>query len=128
MKNTGTVVHSALGTVDRTKGEFRKVQAFSDALGYYLASTKVSDAVNVFYTDLHEHIGKVAKEDSAKYISVLKTYKDPGDKEPFIDFMQKKYAEMLKSEITLYKEAQTNEFPINLTEKNEKSKNSSLKH
>ncbi|MDR3350127.1 MAG: Fic family protein [Prevotellaceae bacterium] len=48
MKNTGQIVTSALGVVDGTKGEFRKVQAYSEALGYYLAPSKIPDAVNTF--------------------------------------------------------------------------------
>jgi Fic family protein len=46
MKHTGEIVTSALGVVDGTKGEFRKVQAFSDALGFYLAPTKIAEAVS----------------------------------------------------------------------------------
>ena len=46
MRNTGEVINSALGTVDGTKGDFRKVQAFSDALGYYSAPTEITDAVD----------------------------------------------------------------------------------
>ncbi|MDR1544675.1 MAG: Fic family protein [Prevotellaceae bacterium] len=56
MKNTGQIVSSALGTVDGTKGEFRKVQAYSEALGYYLAPSKIPEAVNAFCSDVQKQM------------------------------------------------------------------------
>jgi Fic family protein len=56
MKHTGEIVNSALGVVDGTKGEFRKVQAFSNALGYYLAPVKIPDAVNDFCVEIREQM------------------------------------------------------------------------
>ena len=56
MANTGEVVNSALGTVDGTKGEFRKVQAFSEALGYYYAPQKIQDAVDVYCEKAQKHM------------------------------------------------------------------------
>jgi Fic family protein len=56
MKHTGEIVNSALGVVDGTKGEFRKVQAFSNALGYYLAPAKIPDAVNDFCAEIREQM------------------------------------------------------------------------
>jgi Fic family protein len=154
MKSTGEVVNSALGTVDGTKGEFRKVQAFSDALGYYLAPTKIVKAVDDFCTDLQQQmsgnvsleqalqlsfeaqarlilihpwqdgnkrtsrllsnyiqrhfdlpLGKVAKEDSLTYLTLLKEYKDSGDVTPFVNFMVVRYDEQLQAEIELYQQS-----------------------
>ncbi|MDR1182358.1 MAG: Fic family protein [Bacteroidales bacterium] len=56
MKNTGEIVHSALGTVDGTKGEFRKVQALSQYLGYYLAPTKIDAAVDAFCAEAQQYM------------------------------------------------------------------------
>jgi Fic family protein len=56
MKNTGQIVSSALGTVDGTKGEFRKVQAYSEALGYYLAPSKIPEAVNTFCLEVQKQM------------------------------------------------------------------------
>jgi Fic family protein len=56
MKHTGQVVSSALGTIDGTKGEFRKVQAYSEALGYYLAPSKIPEAVNTFCSEVQKQM------------------------------------------------------------------------
>jgi Fic family protein len=59
MKDTGEIVHSALGTVDGTKGEFRKVQALSQYLGYYLAPTKIDAAVDEFCAEVQQYMQAV---------------------------------------------------------------------
>ncbi|MDR0723946.1 MAG: Fic family protein [Endomicrobium sp.] len=56
MKHTGQIISSALGIVDGTKGEFRKVQAFSEALGYYLAPSKISNAINIFCNETQKQL------------------------------------------------------------------------
>jgi Fic family protein len=56
MKNTGQIVNSALGTVDGTTGAFRKVQVHSEALGYYLAPTKVPAAMDEFCKELQQQM------------------------------------------------------------------------
>jgi Fic family protein len=67
MKHTGQIVSSALGVVDGTKGEFRKVQAFSEALGYYLAPSKIPDAVNGFCAELQKQMSaSLSIEDALK--------------------------------------------------------------
>jgi Fic family protein len=48
MASTGQIVNSALGTVDGRTGEFRLVNAFSEALGYYTSPQKIPEAVNNF--------------------------------------------------------------------------------
>ncbi len=40
LKNTGQLINSVMETSDGTNGEFRLVQAFSEALGYYLDPKK----------------------------------------------------------------------------------------
>ncbi len=52
MKNTGQLVNSALGESDGSKGEFRLTQAFSEALGYYLAPLKIPSATGMFCNDI----------------------------------------------------------------------------
>ena len=52
MKNTGQIVNSVMGTSDGTKGEFRLVQAFSQALGYYLDPKKIPSAVELLCEEI----------------------------------------------------------------------------
>ncbi|OAV70464.1 Protein involved in cell division [Bacteroidales bacterium Barb4] len=47
MAGTGTIVNNALGIDGRT-GTFRLVNAFSEALGYYLDAPKIPAAVRIF--------------------------------------------------------------------------------
>jgi Fic family protein len=48
MASTGQTVSSALGTVDGRTGNFRLVNAFSEALGYYTDPQKLESAVSAF--------------------------------------------------------------------------------
>ena len=52
MKNTGQLVNSALGESDGRKGEFRLTQAFSEALGYYLAPQKIPTATEMLCNEI----------------------------------------------------------------------------
>jgi Fic family protein len=68
MKHTGEIISSALGVVDGTKGEFRKVQAFSNALGYYLAPTKIPGAVNDFCEEVQKQMNiNLSSVDALKF-------------------------------------------------------------
>ncbi|GHU94967.1 hypothetical protein FACS1894156_3870 [Bacteroidia bacterium] len=166
MKNTGKIVNSALGTVDGTTGAFRKVQVHSEALGYYLAPTKVPAAMDEFCRDLQQQmlqklspaealtlsfttqakliiihpwqdgnkrtsrlvsnyiqryfgipLGKLNKEDSNEYLTCLHEFKYNENIEPFCSFMQTKYVEMLKQEITDFKQGQKWDLPKTLPNK-----------
>jgi Fic family protein len=48
MASTGQTVSNALGTVDGKTGNFRLVNAFSEALGYYTDPQKIPTAVDAF--------------------------------------------------------------------------------
>ncbi|MDR0413123.1 MAG: Fic family protein [Dysgonamonadaceae bacterium] len=48
MASTGQTVSSALGTVDGKTGNFRLVNAFSEALGYYTDPQKIQTAIDAF--------------------------------------------------------------------------------
>ncbi|MDR1737590.1 MAG: Fic family protein, partial [Candidatus Symbiothrix sp.] len=48
MASTGAVVSSAMGTVDGRTGNFRLVNAFSEALGYYSNPQKIQESVSAF--------------------------------------------------------------------------------
>ena len=56
MAGTGTIVNNVLGTVDGRKGDFRLVNAFSEALGYYLDAPKVPEAVGVFCEEFNRQL------------------------------------------------------------------------
>ena len=63
MAQTGAVVNNALGTVDGRKGDFRLVNAFSEALGYYLDAPKISGAIDSFCEEFNKLIVKNNKTD-----------------------------------------------------------------
>jgi len=56
MAETGAVVSNALGTVDGRKGDFRLVNAFSEALGYYLDAPKIPKAVSIFCEEFNRQM------------------------------------------------------------------------
>ena len=56
MAGTGTVVNNILGTVDGKKGDFRLVNAFSEALGYYLNAPKIPEAVSAFCEEFNRQM------------------------------------------------------------------------
>lgn len=56
MTGTGTIVNNALGTVDGRTGEFRLVNAFSEALGYYLDAPKIPAAVKVYCEEFNRQM------------------------------------------------------------------------
>ena len=56
MAETGTVVNNVLGTVDGKKGDFRLVNAFSEALGYYLDARKIPEAVLLFCEEFNRQM------------------------------------------------------------------------
>ena len=56
MAGTGAVVNHVLGTVDGRKGDFRLVNAFSEALGYYLDAPKIPDAVSIFCEEFNRQM------------------------------------------------------------------------
>lgn len=56
MTETGAVVSNALGTVDGRKGEYRLVNAFSEALGYYLDAKKIPEAVEKFCDEFNRQM------------------------------------------------------------------------
>lgn len=66
MSQTGAVVHNALGTVDREKGDFRLVNAFSDALGYYLEASKIPRAVDLFCKEYEMQLQTNNKTDALR--------------------------------------------------------------
>ena len=63
MAGTGTVVNNILGTVDGKKGDFRLVNAFSEALGYYLDAPKIPKAVSVFCEEFNKQMKADRKMD-----------------------------------------------------------------
>jgi Fic family protein len=66
MAQTGEVVNNALGTVDGKKGDFRLVNAFSEALGYYLDAPKIPDAVNLFCDEFNKQLKSDNKMDTLR--------------------------------------------------------------
>ena len=56
MANTGFVRNTITGTVDGTKGEFRKASAMSEALGYYVEYTKIPTLVNAFCFEINRQL------------------------------------------------------------------------
>lgn len=56
MAETGAIVNSALGKVDGRKGDFRLVNAFSEALGYYLNAQKITEAVNMYCEEFNRQM------------------------------------------------------------------------
>ena len=63
MAGTGTIVNNVLGTVDGRKGDFRLVNAFSEALGYYLNAPKIPEAVDVFCEEFNRQMKTNNKTD-----------------------------------------------------------------
>lgn len=66
MAATGATVNSALGSVDGRKGDFRLVNAFSEALGYYLDARKIPDAVALFCKEFNRQMETDNKTDILK--------------------------------------------------------------
>ena len=58
MANTAQIVSNIKGTVDGRTGAFRLVNAFSEALGYYLDPDKIEDAVNRFCSHYNDALSK----------------------------------------------------------------------
>jgi Fic family protein len=56
MANTGIIRNTTSGTVDGTKGEFRKSSAMSEALGYYAEYSKIPSLVNTFCSEINRQI------------------------------------------------------------------------
>jgi Fic family protein len=56
MAATGAIVSNALGTVDGRQGTFRLVNAFSEALGYYLDARKIPEAVHAFCNEFNRQM------------------------------------------------------------------------
>ncbi|GHV58509.1 hypothetical protein FACS1894182_11120 [Bacteroidia bacterium] len=56
MAETGAIVNNALGTMDGKKGDFRLVNAYSDALGYYLDAPKIPDAILLFCAEFNKQM------------------------------------------------------------------------
>jgi Fic family protein len=56
MAFTGQLVNSALGVVDGKTSDFRLVNAFSEALGYYLEPLKIPKAVDNYCTTCNERL------------------------------------------------------------------------
>jgi len=56
MAETGTVVSNVLGIIDGRRGDFRLVNAFSDALGYYLDAPKIPEAVRIFCEEFNRQM------------------------------------------------------------------------
>jgi len=63
MTGTGTIVNNVLGTVDGKKGDFRLVNAFSEALGYYLDAPKILNAVSAFCEEFNRQMKTDNKTD-----------------------------------------------------------------
>jgi len=63
MAETGTIVSNVLGTVDGRKGDFRLVNAFSEALGYYLDAPKIPKAVSAFCEEFNRQMKTNNKTD-----------------------------------------------------------------
>lgn len=57
--NTGEIVNSALGTVDSASGNYRLVNAFSDALGYYSDPSKISSYTDEFCKSFNHEFEKI---------------------------------------------------------------------
>jgi Fic family protein len=56
MANTGIIRNMITGTVDGTKGEFRKASAMSEALGYYVEYSKIPALLNIFCAEINRQI------------------------------------------------------------------------
>jgi len=56
MAHTGIIRNTIAGTVDGTKGEFRKASAMSEALGYYAEYSKIPALVNTFCSEINRQI------------------------------------------------------------------------
>ena len=56
MAHTGIIRNTITGTVDGTKGKFRKASAMSEALGYYAEYSKIPALVNTFCAEINRQI------------------------------------------------------------------------
>ena len=56
MTHTGIIKNTITGTVDGTKGEFRKASAMSEALEYNAECNKIPSLVNTFCSEINRQI------------------------------------------------------------------------
>ena len=63
---TGEILHTALGTVDGSKGEYRKSASYAQGGGYYLSPTKIPSAMQTFCTEANQQL-KHANDLKAQY-------------------------------------------------------------
>ncbi|MGK7395707.1 MAG: Fic family protein [Candidatus Cyclobacteriaceae bacterium M3_2C_046] len=55
-KSTGEVLHTALGTVDSSQGEYRKSASHAQGGGYYLSPTKIPAAMQAFCVEANQRL------------------------------------------------------------------------